>query len=414
MHMDGDPISVVRIRSGKEKQMVRHHPWVFSGAMDTVSKKSLPDEPSVVQVEDSEGRFIAFGWYDGLSHIPIRLLSWDHTRIPDASWWVDTLGSSVRRRMGLLRQSRTNAFRLVHGEADFIPGLTVDLYGDRIVCIVSARVAWTHRLLFVQTLQRLLNPSVIMVWTDSSFGGIEQLKETTEYYVEGNLIADPVPDRIEFVENSIVYGITIGSGQKSGFFCDQRENRLRVASYAKGRDVLDAFCYSGSFTLHALAGGAGSVTAVDSSAPALEHLSQNLTLNIARKTVPENSLARVNALQADVFQYLRDMDSQAYDMIVLDPPKLAQTKAQVEGALRAYKDLNRLAMEKIRRGGIIATFSCSGGVSREQLRTVLAWAAKDVGREVQILETLGQASDHPVRLSFPESEYLKGYLIRVL
>lgn len=414
IHTDGHPITTVRIRNGKEKQMVRHHPWVFSGALDAESKKSLPDDPAIVQVEDWEGRFIAFGWYDALSHIPIRLLSWDKSKIPDATWWVDTLGASVQRRLDLFKQTHTNAFRLVHGEADFLPGLTVDLYGDRIVCIVSARVAWTHRLLFVQTLQRMLNPSVIIVWTDSSFGGIEQLKESTEYYVDGKLIDAPAPDHIHFKEHDIVYGITIGSGQKSGFFCDQRENRVSVAAYAKGRDVLDAFCYSGAFSLHALANGAKSVTSVDSSAPALAQLSQNIKLNIGKNTITEDSLSHLKAIQADVFQYLRDMDSQLYDLIILDPPKLAQTKAQVDGALRAYKDLNRLAIQKIRDGGIIATFSCSGGVSREQLRTVLAWAAKDVGREVQILETLGQALDHPIRLSFPESEYLKGYIYRVL
>lgn len=412
--MVGESVATVRIRRGKEKQLVRRHPWVFSGALEDSSKTTLPAEAGVVAVEDSSGRFIAYGWYDRLSHIPIRLLSWDASVLPDASWWAETITSAVQRRIHLFDRSRTNAFRLVHGEADFIPGLVVDLYADRVVCIISARVAWTFRQLIVQTLQRLLNPASILVWIDSAFGGIEQLKDGFECYVAGQVVDDPPAQEVTFLELGIVYGMTLGSGQKSGFFCDQRDNRRSVASYAQGRDVLDAFCYSGVFSLNVLARGGAHVTAVDSSAPALEQLSRNLALNISLGTVPSDVRSRISAIQADVFQYLRDMDEGLYDMMVLDPPKLAQTKGQVEGALRAYKDLNRLAMQKIRAGGLIASFSCSGGVSREQLRTVLAWAAKDARKEVQILQTLGQGADHPIRLSFPESEYLKGYIFRVL
>ena len=406
------PIGTVRIRPGKEKQLVRRHPWVFSGAFDSTTE--VPDSPGVVRVEDASGDFIAYGWHDRLSHIPVRLLSWRLEEFPDVSWWVDTLGSSVKRRLDLLKDSETTAIRLVHGEADFLPGLAVDAYGDRIVCIISARVAWDHRHVMVHTLQKLLNPSIIMVMVDSSFGGVESLKDAFETYVDAKLRVDSTDEMVHCLEHSIAYQFLLGKGQKSGFFCDQRDNRVRVASYSTGKDVLDAFCYSGGFTFNALKAGARSVTAVDSSAPALEMLSRNLALNMEKGNLPKEIESRVNVIQADMFEYLRTVDTDVYDMVILDPPKLARTKNQVDGALRAYMDLNRLAMMKLRQNGVLASFSCSGGVSREQLRTVLAWAAKDVGREVQILETLGQGPDHPIRLSFPESEYLKGYVCRVL
>jgi 23S rRNA (cytosine1962-C5)-methyltransferase len=309
---------------------------------------------------------------------------------------------------------KTNTFRLVHGEADFLPGIAIDIYGSTVMCMVSARVAWDHRLVVVQTLQKLLNPLVILVSTDSAFCGVEKLQETTERYVGGILVADRQSSDVVFREHGLYYSFQPGSGQKSGFFCDQRDNRSRVAAYAKDKTVLDAFSYTGAFSFNMLAQGARSVTAVDSSAPALERLASQLELNIGKGRLPADSKDRMVVQQADVFQYLRDMRPDTFDMIVLDPPKLAHTKAQVDGALRAYKDLNRLAIQKVPRGGIVATFSCSSGVSRDMLRTAIAWAAKDARREVQILEMLGQSSDHPIRLSFPESEYLKGFIFLVL
>ena len=173
--MDGSSVATLRIRTGKEKQLVRHHPWVFSGALEKNTQPISVDDPQVVRLEDARGNFIAYGWYDQLSHIPIRLLSWDKAVFPDVTWWADTLSNAVRRRMELFKSSQTSAFRLVHGEADFLPGLTVDVYNDCIVCIVSARVAWTHRLVIVKTLQRLLNPSQILISVDSTFGGITAL-----------------------------------------------------------------------------------------------------------------------------------------------------------------------------------------------------------------------------------------------
>ena len=406
-------LDTIRIRRGKEKQLVRHHPWVFSGAVEPGASFG-PSDPGIVRVLDADGRFIAYGWHDAKSHILVRLLSWDERLVPDDGWWMDILRASILRRKPLFAHARhTNAFRLVHGEADLLPGLVVDMFGTTIVCNISARVAWDHRLLVVRTVQRLLNPVQIILMTDPAFCKIEQLREVIERYADGELVPLEGASEVRFKEHGMVYTVEPGEGQKSGFFCDQRENRRRVATYAKGRTCLDAFCYTGSFSLNLLAAGSGPITAVDSSLPALKTLLSQLERNVEERRLPRGSLERLTVRQADVFTYLRGMETGLFDLIILDPPKLARTKAQVEGALRAYKDLNRLAIEKIASGGIIATFSCSSAVSREHLRTVIAWAAKDAGREVQILETLGQGQDHPVRLSFPESEYLKGFILTV-
>ncbi len=416
----GGAIACVTIHEGKEKQLQRHHPWVFSGAISGIKgpRPSGEGAGAVVRVETSKARFIAYGWYDSLSHIPLHLLCWDEKVVPDDSWWARMLREAVLRRSVFFGEGgkRTNACRLVHGEADFLPGLAIDLYATTIRCMVSARIAWDHRHLVVEILHRLLKPSLIVVSTDSAFCGIEQLPERTEWYREGFMIDSDAACSvsIRFKENGLLYGIVPGAGQKSGFFCDQRENRQRVASYAAGLTVLDAFSYTGGFTLNALCAGAKRVDAVDSSQSALGQLVENIALNEEYKRLPVDSMARVVVVKADVFEHLRKIEEGVYDMIILDPPKLARTRNQVVAAEKAYKDLNRLAIQKVVRGGIVATFSCSGSISREHFKMIIAWAAKDADREVQIVETLGQGMDHPVRLSFPESEYLKGFILRVV
>ncbi len=412
-------MACVSILEGKEKLLLRHHPWVFSGAIAGI-KGTLPPSGTgaVVRVETSIGRFIAYGWYDALSHISLHLLSWDEKTLPDAKWWFRTIRAAVLRRSFFFgeRTGRTNACRLVHGEADFLPGLAIDLYAGMVRCIVSARIAWDVRKLVVDALQRLLKPSLIVVTTDSAFCGIEKMSEQTEWYRQGVLV-DQLTDEapaVRFRENGLLFNLYPGLGQKSGFFCDQRENRARVSVYAKGAAVLDAFSYNGGFTLNALRAGASQVDAVDSSESALEQLVAHVEMNIeAGKLLPE-SRDRVAVVKSDVFEYLREMPNKKYGLIILDPPKLARTRNQVESAEKAYKDLNRLAIQKVAPAGIVATFSCSGSISRERFQTIIAWAAKDANREVQILETLGQPSDHPIRLSFPESEYLKGFILQVI
>lgn len=414
-----DGMVCVTILEGKEKLLLRHHPWVFSGAIAQIEGTLPPaGTGAVVRVETSIGRFIAYGWYDALSHISLHLLSWDEKTLPDAKWWFRTIRSAVLRRSFFFgeRSGRNNACRLVHGEADFLPGYAIDLYANVIRCIVSARIAWDVRKMVVDALQRLLKPSLIVVTTDSAFCGIEKMSEKTEWYRQG-LLVELAPGElppVRFRENGLLFNLYPGAGQKSGFFCDQRENRARVGVYAKGATVLDAFSYNGGFTLNALRAGASQVVAVDSSESALEQLAAHVELNVEAGKLPPEARERVEVVKSDVFEYLRDMPNRKYGLIILDPPKLARTRNQVEAAEKAYKDLNRLAIQKVAPAGIVATFSCSGSISRERFQTIIAWAAKDAGREVQILETLGQPSDHPIRLSFPESEYLKGFILQVI
>ena len=405
---------MVRIREGKEKNLLRHHPWVFSGAIED---DTVPEEAGIQEVLTGDGRFIAWGWYDAQSHIQLRLLSWKREEYPDESWWKNAVRESVLRRKAFFddKAGDTTAFRIIHGEADMIPGVAADVYNRILRVIISARVAWTMRSVVVGAIEGLLHPDMIILNTDQAFCAIEHLHEVTEYYRQGERFTPESRfDDIRIRERGIYYTLTPGSGQKSGFYCDQRENRVRLENYVKDAAVFDGCCYTGGFTLHALRAGAATVHAVDSSSDALHRLLSNVNLNAQMGTIPADSRDRVTTTRADIFETLRTMPRNAYDVMVLDPPKLAQTIKTLENAKKAYKDLNRTAMEKIRPGGIIVTCSCSGALSREDFRTVLAWAAKDAGVEVQVLETLGQAQDHPVRLSFPESEYLKVFILRIV
>ena len=407
-------MSDIVIKPGKEKNLLRHHPWVFSGAME---ESSVPSESAVCRVVTSEGRFIAWGIYDPESHIQLRLLSWKEDICPDEQWWRDAVRASVLRRRAFFvdKASQTTAFRIIHGEADMLPGIVADVYGRIVRIIISARAAWDMRRTVVSAIEELLHPQMVILNTDASFCAIEHLHEVTEYYRQGERFTpDAKLDDIRIRESGLYYGMTPGSGQKSGFYCDQRENRIRIENYVDGANVLDGCSYTGGFTLHALRAGARHVHAVDSSADAVHRLLSNVNLNVELGTLGPDARDRVSAEKADIFEFLRSMPRNTYDVIILDPPKLAQTIKALDNAKKAYKDLNRTAMEKIKDGGILVTCSCSGSLTREDFRTVLAWSAKDAGVEVQVLETLGQAQDHPVRLSFPESEYLKVFILRVL
>lgn len=405
---------MITILEGKERNLFKHHPWVFSGAMDA---STVPEAAGAEKVVSYDGRFIAWGWYDKDSHIPLRLLSWKEDDIPDSAWWERSVRESVLRRKSFFSDmsSSTNVFRIIHGEADLLPGLVADVYGRIVRMIVSARVAWDMRETVVRAIEGLLHPQMIILNTDSAFCAIEKLHEVVEYYQGGVRFtpAEKLPE-MRIREDGIYYGLVPGTGQKSGFYCDQRENRKRLEQYVKDAVVFDGCCYTGGFTLHALRGGCRKVDAFDSSADAIHRLLSNVRLNVELGVLPSHSLDRVAANKADIFETLRSIPHNAYDVMILDPPKLAQTIKSLESAKKAYKDLNRLAMEKIRSGGILMTCSCSGSLKREDFRTVLAWSAKDAGVEVQILETLGQGMDHPVRISFPESEYLKAYILRVI
>ncbi len=402
------------IRKGKEKQLEKHHPWVFTGAVESV--EPVFHNGDWAEVYTSEGSFIAKGWYDEKSHIVLHLLTWNRDAITDDEFVASLVKAAVRRRKAFFSMENTNCFRLIHGEADFIPGLAADCYAREVRLILSSRFALRFLPVIIRTLEDTLHPSRIQVTGDSFYASSEGLSENARYFVGGKEIKESeVPrDNTLFMESGIWYEISPGRGQKSGFYCDQRENRNIAEKYTSGRTVLDVCPYTGAFTLHALRSGALSVDAVDSSESALRHLLYQIHLNENRGVLPVGSRDRVTITAADCFNHLRTVEENKYDCIILDPPKLAQTKSRLENATKAYKDLNRVAMMKIRDEGILITFSCSGALTRENFLLILSWAAADAGCEVQVLETLSAGADHPVRLSFPESQYLKGFILRII
>ncbi|RYG16382.1 MAG: class I SAM-dependent rRNA methyltransferase [Chitinophagaceae bacterium] len=389
------------LKKGKEKAALQRHPWVFSGALEKV--KGKPEDGDVVKVFAFDNEFLAYGYFNGNSRVAVRLLEWDETQTIDTKWYQNRLKQAIASRQFIL-SDETNTCRLVFSEADFLPGLIVDKYADFLSIQILSSGIEKVKTDIVEILITELNPKGIFDKSDATARGHEGLA------IENGLLwGENPPEFLAVKENGIAYNINIAEGQKSGFYCDQRDNRKIVASYTKGKKVLDCFSYSGGFSLNSLANGAESVTSVDSSALALETLRQNVQLN-------KFDVEKANAIQSDVNKQLRAFkeSGELFDVIVLDPPKYAPSRSALDRAARAYKDLNRLGMLLLEKGGLLATFSCSGAVDIETFKQIIAWAALDAGREVQIIKQFCQPEDHPLRISFSEGEYLKGLLLRVL
>jgi len=392
----------VILKKGKEKAVLHRHPWVFSGAVERVNGK--PQNGDIVRLLDAKGSFMAYGFYNDQSRVALRLLEWDESVEVNEHWFREKVAVAVANRSSLLADGFTNTCRLIFSESDYLPGLIVDKYAGHLAVQVLTSGIEKVLPVIIGELQRLLNPESIFDKSDASSRGHEGL-ETLNVAIAGS----HPPDRVEVIENGIRYNINIAEGQKSGFYCDQRDNRKILASHAKGKKVLDCFCYTGGFTLNCLQNGAASVTAIDSSVLALDTLKENILLN---KLDP----AKVTAIPSDVNKQLRKFreDGELFDIVILDPPKYAPSRSALDKASRAYKDLNRLGMSLLNSGGLLATFSCSGAMNMETFKQVLAWAALDAGKQVQFIYQFCQPEDHPVRASFPEGEYLKGLLCRVL
>jgi 23S rRNA (cytosine1962-C5)-methyltransferase len=391
---------VITINKGKEKAILQRHPWVFSGALKQI--KGKPENGELVKVTAYDDGFLAYGYYNDASRVAVRLLSWEEENVPDENWWRTRLQAAVAARATILNDD-TNTCRLVFSESDYLPGLIVDKYGDYLSVQMLTSGVEKLKPVILDELQKLTGTKGIFDKSDAKARAHDGLAAT-----EGLLWGELPPEFIEVKENSIKYHINIIEGQKSGFYCDQRLNRNILASYAKGKRVLDCFSYSGGFSLNALAKGASTVVAVDSSALAIETLTKNILLNGFDPSKSES-------IQSDVNKQLRVFKEQGekFDIVVLDPPKYAPSRSALDRAARAYKDLNRLGMHVLEKGGLLATFSCSGAVDMETFKQIIAWAALDAGKEVQIICQFGQPEDHPIRISFPEGEYLKGLLCRV-
>ncbi len=390
----------VVLKKDKEKAVNQRHPWVFSGAIDRV--KGKPANGDIVRLLNIKGDFMAYGFYNDQSRVALRLLEWDENTQVDENWLRLKVATAVNARSNILNAD-TDTCRLIFSEADYLPGLIVDKYADHLAVQILTSGIEKLMPVIIDKLKQLLKPISIFDKSDASSRQHEGM-ETDNIVLWG----DEPPASVEVKENGIVYSINIAEGQKSGFYCDQRDNRGIVAAHAAGKKVLDCFSYTGGFTLNALKSGAASVVSVDSSALAIETLKQNIILN-------KLDVSKFSAIQSDVNKQLRVFKDagEKFDIIVLDPPKYAPSRSALDRAARAYKDLNRIGMLLLNSGGLLATFSCSGAMDMENFKQVLAWAALDAGKQVQFIYQFCQPEDHPVRASFPEGEYLKGLLCRV-
>ncbi len=384
------------LRSGREKSVLNRHPWIFLSAIERV--EGSPESGETVLVLDAKKQVIAKAAYSPASKIKARVWTTSVDLEINRDYIAKKISESLERRRALLEGQTTTAARLVYGEADGLPGLIVDKYNNTIVLQILSAGAEFWKKEIASILGEMLQPDCIYERSDVEVRTLEGLPER-----QGLLAGNLKDTSVIMTEHGIKYHVDISEGQKTGFYIDQRDNRQKVFELAKNRDILNCFCYTGGFSLNALAGGAKSVLSVDSSAPALEILNQNIMLNQFEKKEHQ-------VMEGDVFKLLRLFRDQAksFDMIILDPPKFAPTISQAEKASRAYKDINLLAIKLLRPGGKLVTFSCSGGISRELFQKIIAGAALDAGVEIRIKDYLSQSADHPVLTSFPESFYLKG------
>ncbi|GIX27955.1 MAG: ribosomal RNA large subunit methyltransferase I [Burkholderiales bacterium] len=399
--MERTPTGRVIVKPGREKSLLRRHPWVFSGAIARV--EANPGAGETVEIRSADGAFLGWGAFSPLSQIRVRIWSFDREEPIDAGFFRRRLSAALALRRDLVPAEETDALRLVHGESDGLPGVVADRYGDTLVLQLGSCGAEAWRECLAEQLVALTGTARVFERSDGEVRALEGLAPRVGPLRGGE---PPVPVLIR--EHGLAYRVDVRRGHKTGFYLDQRVNRVRVARHASGRRVLNGFCYTGAFTVAALAAGAETVLSIDSSAPALEE---------ARAHVALNGLdpSRCEWWDADMFQALRRLrdESRRFDLIVLDPPKFAPTAAQAPQAARGYKDLNWLAFRLLAPGGLLATFSCSGGVDEALFQKIVAGAALDAGVEACIVERYAAAPDHPVALNFPEGAYLKGLLCRI-
>lgn len=380
------------LKSGRDRAVRNRHPWIFSGAVKT--KPSKANEGDIVLVCDNEGEVLGLGHYAPKAALICRLFSFGSS-VPeiDESFWKEKLRAAYHYRQSILDLNANTGYRLIHAEGDNMPGVIIDIYGD--AASVQLRTKGTAQLAEVISsyLQTELAIKHIYLRTES--------KEDAD----GEWVLGGETERT-FKENGISFYVDIATGQKTGFFLDQRDNRALLREMAKDKKVLNTFSYSGAFSVFALAGGAKSVDSVDSSASATELADQNVRLNF-----PDTN--KHQAIKADAFNFLKEMPDNAYDLIVLDPPAFTKHISTVQKAARGYKEINLKAMQKIAKGGLLFTFSCSQHISTDLFRKIVFGAAADAGREVRIVAQLSQAADHPVSIYHPEGEYLKGLVLYV-
>ena len=387
------------LNPGRDRSVLARHPWIFSGAVDRV--EGHPESGESVLVRDASG--LALGWaaFSPASSIRARMWNLNPDETVDRDYFESRIRQAIERRLALVTSSETDALRLVHAESDGLPGLVVDRYADVLVVQILTTGAEFWREVLTDALVKLTGVQTVVERSDVDVRQLEGLAPRS------GVLRGQAPGKIEIRENGLRFQVDVLNGQKTGFYLDQRRNRQQVGELAAEREVLNCFCYTGGFSIYALAQGARQIVSVDSSAEALEMGRQHVVLN----SLPTEQAEWV---EGDVFKVLRTLRDQgrSFDMVILDPPKFAPTAAQAERAARGYKDINLLGFKLLRPGGILATFSCSGGISAELFQKIVAGAALDAGADARIVQTLTQGADHPVALAFPEGAYLKGLILQ--
>lgn len=387
----------VVLKKGKDEAVKRFHPWIFSGAIQRVEPNIMPEDGELVRVSDAKNGFLALGLWS-IGSIAVRVISFEDRAI-DAQFWYDKLKNAYnfRKTLGLIGNNKTNCFRLVHAEGDGLSGLIIDVYGDTVV--IQCHSVGMHRHI------KDIAAALVQVFDNQAIAIYDKSSETLMNGGQNGWILGETPTPSVVSENGYKFAIDWITGQKTGFFLDQRDNRQLLERYAKGKRVLNAFCYSGGFSVYALGAGAQLVHSVDISQKAIDLTHQNVALN-ANETTHE-------AWAADVMAFLKD-NKNVYDVMIIDPPAFAKSMSKRHNAVQAYKRLNTMALQQITEGGVIFTFSCSQVVDRELFYNTIVAAAIEAGRRVRVMHHLTQPADHPVNMFHPEGHYLKGLVLEVI
>jgi len=385
---------ILPLKPKRERSILLKHPWIFSGGLD---KQPKADEGDIVEIRSNSNEVLGYGFYSEKSQISCRMFDWESapSDFEKADYWAGKIQRALQLRKTIL-PANTNAYRLIHAEGDFMPGIIADVYAGVVVLQLLIKGVEQRKDIIVEAF-RLSGFDKVYLKTKASSQNIEAISSTSGWLLgsgEGKVIA---------LENNLKFGVDFKDGQKTGFFIDQRENRALLQSLSKDKKVLNTFCYTGGFSVYALNGGASEVHSVDISAEAVRLSVENVQLNFPN--------AKHKGITSDCFEFLKEMPDQEYDIIVLDPPAFAKNARAIDNATRGYKQINMRAIQKIKPGGILFTFSCSQNISKELFQKVIFGAAADVGRNVRIIHQLHQPADHPVNIYHPEGEYLKGLVL---
>ncbi|KAF7599593.1 MAG: 23S rRNA (cytosine(1962)-C(5))-methyltransferase RlmI [Candidatus Dactylopiibacterium carminicum] len=386
---------------GKERSVMRRHPWIFAGSVAKVAGRSRPGD--TVEVYNDRGQFMGRAAYSPDSQIRARMWSFDAEESIDHGFFKRRIAACVARRTAHPHLARQDGLRLIHGESDGLPGIIADRFGAVVVLQLTSAGGEKWRDAIVAGLVQATGCLCVYERSDSDVRRLEGLEPRS------GILHGELPASVTITENGVKMEVDVVAGHKTGFYLDQRDNRLLTGQLSAGRAVLNCFCYTGGFSLQALAGGASSVLSIDSSGPALATAQRNLTLN------PQLDASRAEWWEADVFEALRKLraEGRSFDLIVLDPPKFAPSAAHAQRAARAYKDINILGFRLLNPGGILMTYSCSGGIGQELFQQIVAGAAVDAGVDARILHRLAAGADHPIGLAVPEGEYLKGLACQI-